>query len=221
MMVCSVGGLRAEVFPAAAAAPMICLSSNEDEREALRAELADAPAHTLVCVTGLNWERDLSPWPAPAIGGRGPAFAGGADAYLRLLTERILPAAEAVLPAPPLWRGIAGYSLAGLFALYALCRTDAFSRAASMSGSLWYPGLRENIAAHAPARRPDCLYVSLGDREERTRNPVLSSVRRETEAVVALFRAWGVPTALEFPPGNHFQDVAKRTARGVRWLLEN
>ena len=45
------GGLRAEVFPAAAAAPMICLSSNEDEREALRAELADAPAHTLVCVT--------------------------------------------------------------------------------------------------------------------------------------------------------------------------
>ena len=81
--------------------------------------------------------------------------------------------------------------------------------------------LRENIAAHAPARRPDCLYVSLGDREERTRNPVLSSVRRETEAVVALFRAWGVPTALEFPPGNHFQDVAKRTARGVRWLLEN
>ena len=37
--------------------------------------------------------------------------------------------------------GIAGYSLAGLFALYALYKTDAFTRVASMSGSLWFPGI--------------------------------------------------------------------------------
>lgn len=37
--------------------------------------------------------------------------------------------------------GIAGYSLAGLFALYALYKTDVFTRVASMSGSLWFPGI--------------------------------------------------------------------------------
>ena len=136
-----------------------------------------------------------------------------------LLTENILPQAEALLPASPAWRGLAGYSLAGLFAIWALYQTDIFSRAASMSGSLWYPGLLDYLSARTPPRRPDCLYLSLGDREARARDTVLKTVRRETEAVAAHFRARGIPTALEFPPGNHFQNVTERMAAGIGWLL--
>ena len=41
------------------------------------------------------------------------------------------------------YHAIAGDSMAGLFAVYALYRTQVFSRVASASGSLWYPGLLE------------------------------------------------------------------------------
>ena len=190
-----------------------------DAAEALHAALNTAPAHTLICVYGFDWGRDLSPWPAPPLG-RGQPFTGGASACLPLLTGAILPAAEALLPAPPAWRAIAGYSLAGLFALWALGQTDIFSRAASMSGSLWYPGLHAYLSTHTPPRRPECIYLSLGDREARARDPALKTVRRETEAVAAHFRAQNIPTALEFPPGNHFQNVTERMAAGLRWLLE-
>ena len=137
------------------------------------------------------------PWPAPPLG-RGRPFAGGAADCLRLLTEDILPHAEALLPAPPAWRALAGYSLAGLFALWSLGQTDVFSRAASMSGSLWYPGFLDYLSARTPP--PPGLYLSLlGDREASARDPLLKTVRRATEAVAAHFRAQGIPTALEFP----------------------
>ena len=220
MLLLSAKHLRAAVFPAAAAAPVLYLCGAGEDVEALRASLADAPPHSLVCVSGFDWERDLSPWPAPPLG-RGRPFAGGAGECLRLLTQNILPEAEALLPAPPAWRAIAGYSLAGLFALWSLGQTDIFSRAASMSGSLWYPGFADYLAARTPPRRPDGIYLSLGDREARARDPVLKTVRRATEAVAARFRAQGIPTALEFPPGNHFENVASRTAAGIRWLLEH
>lgn len=220
MLLLSAKHLRAAVFPAAAAAPVVYLCGAGEDVEALRASLADAPPHSLVCVSGFDWERDLSPWPAPPLG-RGRPFAGGAGECLPLLTEAILPQAEALLPAPPAWRAIAGYSLAGLFALWSLGQTDIFSRAASMSGSLWYPGFLDYLAARTPPRRPDGIYLSLGDREARARDPVLKTVRRATEAVAARFRAQGIPTALEFPPGNHFENVTERTAAGIRWLLEH
>ena len=219
MPVLSAKHLRAAVFPAAVAAPAVYLCGAGEDAEALRAALAGAPAHTLVCVSGFDWERDLSPWPAPPLG-RGRPFAGGAADCLRLLTEDILPHAEALLPAPPAWRALAGYSLAVLFALWSLGQTDVFSRAASMSGSLWYPGFLDYLSARTPSRRPDCIYLSLGDREAKARDPLLKTVRRATEAVAAHFRAQGIPTALEFPPGNHFENVTERTAAGIRWLLE-
>ncbi|MDY2610537.1 MAG: alpha/beta hydrolase-fold protein [Oscillospiraceae bacterium] len=62
---------------------------------------------------------------------------------MRLLTEKLIPAAEKEINEVPRWRGIAGYSLAGLFALYAIYQTDLFSRVGSMSGSLGFPGIKE------------------------------------------------------------------------------
>ena len=84
-----------------------------------------------------------------------------ADDYLRLLTEKIIPTAEREIAGVPRWRGIAGYSLAGLFALYAIYQTDLFSRVGSMSGSLWFPSMKEYIFSHEPKRLPDYMYFSL------------------------------------------------------------
>lgn len=172
-----------------------------------------------MAVSNLDWNRDMVPWDSPSAFKHGDPFTGGADDYLRLLTEEIIPTAERELPGKPRWRGIAGYSLAGLFALYALYRTDLFSRVGSMSGSLWFPGMKEYLFAHEPKRLPDCIYFSLGDKESKTRNPVLRSVRRNTEEIQAFYQAREVDTVFQLNPGNHYEHAAERTAAGIAWLL--
>ena len=110
---------------------------------------------------------------------------------------------------------IAGYSLAGLFALYAMYRCDAFDRAASISGSLWYPHFREFAAEHEMPRRPDRIYLSLGDKEKKTRHPLLKTVQDNTEALAKHYRQLGIEVTFELNPGNHFEAVDFRSAKGI------
>lgn len=72
----------------------------------------------------------MTPWYMGPISKHDTPCTGGADDYLKLLLDEIMPEAEALLPGAPAWQGLAGYSLAGLFALYALYQTDVFARAA-------------------------------------------------------------------------------------------
>ena len=172
-----------------------------------------------MAVSDLDWNHDMVPWDSPPAFKHADPFTSGADNYLRLLTQEIIPTAERELPGKPRWRGIAGYSLAKLFALYAVYRTDLFSRVGSMSGSLWFPGMKEYIFTHEPKRLPDCIYFSLGDKESKTRNPVLRSVRRNTEEIQAFYRGKEIDTVFQLTPGNHYEHAAERTAAGIAWLL--
>lgn len=174
---------------------------------------------SLLSVGGLNWNRDMSPWECAPVMAQDEGYAGGADAYLSLLLEEILPEGLRRLPGSPSWIGIAGYSLAGLFALYALYRTDIFARAASMSGSLWFPGFGDFVRSHDIKRTPEKLYLSLGDKEAKTRNPYLKTVQENTEAAVQLYRDRGLDVTWELNPGNHFRDAEKRSAKGILGIL--
>ena len=115
------------IFPSLeATAPIIYLNtvSGEGQKVFKAAQAVGCPPFTLIAVSGLDWNRDMAPWDGPAAFKQGEPFTGGADDYLRLLVEEIIPRAEKELPGPPAWRGIAGYSLAGLFALYAIYQTN-------------------------------------------------------------------------------------------------
>ena len=132
------------------------------------------PDFCLVAVSNLKWDHDMTPWYMGPISKHDTPCTGGADDYLKLLLDEIMPEAEALLPGAPAWRGLAGYSLAGLFALYALYQTDVFARAASISGSFLFEGIMEYVCSHEMKRKPDCLYFSLGDKESSTDNPILN-----------------------------------------------
>ena len=214
-------GRNVAVYPAKRAeSPVVYLNTVENEGTLVREALRGAPDHTLVTIGGLDWECDMAPWDIPPIAQNATPCIGGADAHLRLLTQEIVPAAEKNLLGQPLWRGIAGYSLAGLFAIYALYRTDSFSRAASMSGSLWFPGFRDYALSRPLCRRPERLYFSLGNKEDKTRNPYLKTVRQDTEALEAFYRAQGIDTTFRLHPGNHYANAVERTAAGIAWILE-
>ena len=174
---------------------------------------------SLLSVGGLDWNRDMSPWECAPVMAQDEGYAGGADSYLSLLLEEILPEGLKRLPESPSWTGIAGYSLAGLFALYALYRTDTFARAASMSGSMWFPGFGDFVRSHDMKRAPEKLYLSLGDKEAKTRNPYLKTVQENTEAAVQLYRDRGLDVTWELNPGNHFRDAELRSAKGILGIL--
>ena len=116
---------------------------------------------------------------------------------------------------------IAGYSLAGLFAVYALYRTDVFSGAVSASGSLWFPGFLDYVTSHAMPRTPGRVYLSLGDREKNTKSPVMCRVEENTAALHERFCAEGIACIFELNPGNHFQNVEQRIAKGIAWIVSD
>ncbi|MBI4857316.1 MAG: alpha/beta hydrolase [Acetobacterium woodii] len=183
------------------------------------AKKLDGVAAVLVAIDQVDWNRELSPWPAKRAFRGGEDFGGGADAYLKELTETIVPAVEADLGFAPSCRILAGYSLAGLFALYALYRTDFFTRVGSISGSLWYDGFWEFMLANQPLVIPERVYFSLGDREKITRNQRLGVVEEHTIQAEQQLRRLGAETIFELNPGNHFDDAPGRLAKGLKWLV--
>ena len=205
----------------AADAPIIFLLTGEEDGARVRdaARRLTARPFSLVTVPVPDWNRDLSPWAARRVFRGGEDFGGGADAFLRTLEGEIVPAVRAELQtdAPCV---LAGYSLAGLCAVYAAYRTAAFSGVISASGSLWFPGFSEFAASHAFARKPERVYFSLGDRESRTKHPVMRLVEDNTRRLCDAFAAQGVETAFELNPGSHFQDAELRLAKGIAWILE-
>ena len=211
-----------DIFPSTeTTAPTIYLNtfSGEGQKIYEAARAANYPQFALVAISDLDWNHDMAPWDRPAAFKNGEPFIGGADDYLRLLVEEVIPRAEKELAGPPAWRGIAGYSLAGLFALYAIYQTDVFSRVGCMSGSLWFPGFKEHIFSHEPKRRPDCIYFSLGEKEAKTRNPVLKTVQENTEEIQTFYQNKGIDTVLQLNPGNHFVRGIEQTVVGIQWLL--
>ena len=89
-----------------------------------------------------------------------------------------------------------------------------------MSGSLWFPKFREYVLRHELMRKPEKLYMSLGDTEAKTKHAVLKTVQENTEAIVRHYEALGVDVRWELNPGNHFRDVAMRSAKGIKAILE-
>jgi hypothetical protein len=173
---------------------------------------------TFVTVTGLLWEQDMTPWATAPISKNSTACTGGADNYLRLFTEEIVQRVEEKIRGTISFRGLAGYSLSGLFAVYSLYRTKIFSRVASISGSLWFPNFKEYVFSHEMKISPDCLYFSLGNKECKTRNPYLKMVREYTKAISDFYTQKGIDTIFCLNPGNHYSDTAKKTAAGIRWI---
>ena len=202
--------------------PLIVFHSFSDEGEAVYQELRkqNAPECHFLSIGISDWQREMSPWPAAALSKDGEAFSGGADAYLESLLSAILPWAEESIHGKASFISIAGYSLAGLFALYAMYKTDVFSRVAGMSGSLWFPGFKEFCKENTMKSLPEMLYLSIGDQESKTRHPILKTMQENTEELLGYFRSLGIPCKYELNPGNHFQDVNLRCAKGILELLQ-
>lgn len=165
-----------------------------------------------------DWNQQLSPWQAPAVFGK-QDFGAGAKETLDAI-ETILPAIIERcynLPADaPVVLG--GYSLAALFSLWSAYESQSFAAIAAASPSVWFPGWLDYAKAHEP--HAGIIYLSLGDREAKTRNPVMRTVSTCIQEQHDLLQEAGIKTTLAWNPGNHFQQPELRCAKGFSWCLE-
>ena len=182
--------------------------------------IAQGSAHSFLfaAVPVKSWNDELSPWEAPAVWGK-QGFSGNAADTLRFLTKQVIPALKQQFALPRNVRIIlGGYSLAGLFALWTSTQTESFSGVAAASPSVWFPGWMEFEQQHPiQAQR---IYLSLGDREERTRNATMAAVGENIRTLHRELAGRGKDCTLEWNSGGHFKDADLRTARAFRWVME-
>lgn len=181
----------------------------------------DCSGFNLVTISGLHWNQELSPWAVETVVSKDDNFAGEADQWLPVLIDEVVPQVERLLDAPPAWRLLAGYSLAGLFAVWTAFQTDLFTRILSASGSMWYPGWLEYAREHETVAPLQGVYLSVGDKESTSRNAVLQTVGERTQALACLLAERGVNVTFELNPGNHFKNPPLRVVKGIKWLLDN
>lgn len=178
----------------------------------------------LIAISNLDWNNDMSPWYAPKLNKRDADCLGKADDYIELLTNKIIPKAEEYIKKDLNinieYFAIAGYSLAGLLAIYSTYRTEIFTKIASASGSFWFPKFVDFAKENNISSNINKMYFSLGNKESKVKNQVLATVEKNTIDLEKIYKNKGIQTIYEVNEGNHFQDAVLRMARGIKWILE-
>lgn len=187
-----------------------------DQEVELIHRLSDKP-FSLAAFKVYDWNRELTPWSSPPVFGKVP-FGDGADETLDFIEHQMLPSLQD--------KGIdtsncllGGYSLAGLFALWSSYQTDTFGGIAAASPSVWFPQWIDYAAEKKPFAKS--IYLSLGDKEEKAKNPVMAQVGNAIRSQEEILKEQGIKTILEWNTGNHFVDSDKRMAKGFAWIINN
>ena len=157
-----------------------------------------------------NWNQDLSPWNAAAVFGK-EEFGNGAKDTLEVLMKLCTDINKCYY--------IGGYSMAGLFALWTACQTNRFAGIAAASPSIWFPRFLKYLKQQKI--QSNCIYLSLGDKEEKTRNSVMAQVGDCIRQAYAWLNEEGIRCTLEWNPGGHFKEPDLRTARAFAWVMRN
>lgn len=224
-----------------AGAPVIYLLSDVADHSPVQ-----VPAGVSLVHIGIDlWEENFSPWCAPRVFAKGPNFGNRAQKTLDILINQVISWAESDLTEPPAYRVLVGYSLAGLFSLWAgvtqpgisqpsisqratcgcqpgVVPTPTFQRIGAVSGSFWFPGLLDYVDQQLSGGMVNLThtYLSLGDREARTPNPQIMHVRENAELLASKLRDTGIASTFELNRGNHFQNVDGRMQKALNWLVK-
>ena len=217
-----IGNRPCRIYAEAHAKYLLLQMTGEHELQSMNHEvamIAQSGRHFLFAAIPVkSWNDALSPWEAPAVWGK-QGFSGKAAETLCFLTEQVIPILEQQFHLPENVKIIlGGYSLAGLFALWASTQTDLFYGIAAASPSVWFPGWMEFEQQH-PIQAHH-IYLSLGDKEERTKNIVMAVVGDNIRTLHSRLAERSTDCTLEWNSGGHFKDADLRTAKAFQWVME-
>ena len=222
MMDCTIAGRHCRLFGSESPDCLLVQPSARHETGILEEEAAQLSALTgrsflLVTIELEDWTLDLMPWPDGNIS-RNPEAGKHGQETLDYILQDLLPELEQKYGRLPVIFG--GYSLGGLFALWAAGRTDRFQAVAAASPSVWIHGWLPFAKKNVPLAGH--IYLSLGDREEHVKNQAIARVGDNLRAYYELLQKQlnQDRCTLVWEEGNHFADNAGRLARAFAWCLE-
>jgi len=180
------------------------------------AELSPVP-FVLATIELADWIVDLMPWPDANIS-REPEAGKHAQETLEYVLLSLVPELQHRFGPLPVILG--GYSLGGLFSLWASAQSDSIKAIAAASPSVWIKDWIPFARKHMPLA--DSVYLSLGDKEEHVRNQAIARVGDCLREQYALLQEQFTPghCTLVWEPGNHFNDNEGRLARAFAWCMD-
>lgn len=166
----------------------------------------------------VEWAKALMPWHDEAVS-HDEEVGMHAQDTLNYIEESLVPWLHERFSKLPCIIG--GYSLGGLFALWAARQSTAFDAVAAASPSLWIKGWADFADSHS--LNAQLAYVSLGDREEHCRNQRMARIGDcvRHEHLTLANQIGSSATTLEWNSGGHFGNEAERTAKAFAWCIEN
>ena len=182
----------------------------EDLDDGLK-ELSKKYGFSIVVIENVNWNDDLTPWPAEGVFKKAKPFGGHAASFLDKMTNEIIPEAEKSLDMVDPERTIMGVSLSGLFAVWAGFTTDAFTNIISISGSLWYDGFVEWMEKQTPSPCLKKVCMLLGEKEKNAKDKRMATVEERTHAAAKILKSNSQADVIfELVEGTHFSPILPR-----------
>lgn len=177
---------------------------------------------SIAVITGMDWDDDLTPWPAIGVPKGCPDFKGLAGEFLPRLAKLVKDAENRLgLSDAALERTLVGVSLSGLFTLWQWAQCDLFKNIASLSGSFWYDGFIGWFDRQDYSKKSGEAFFLLGEKEPASKVKAFDTVGINTGKIVERLKADGVKTAFEMVPGNHYQQPIERLNRAMAWLASH
>lgn len=217
----SIGGRTCRLFGADRPDCFLIQPSARHETATLKAEAAQIAAlsptpFVLATVELEDWIIDLMPWTDRNISREEEAGRHAPDT-LRYILDALIPELKRCFGDRPVILG--GYSLGGLFALWAAGQTDGFKALAAASPSVWIKDWIPYATKQPPMT--EAIYLSLGEREEHVKNRAIARVGDCLREQYALLQRQMGPDrcTLVWEEGNHFTDNEGRLARAFAWCL--
>lgn len=179
-------------------------------------ELSTSDNWCIVTVLVKDWFSDLTPWSSVPIFGK-QGYGDQAQETLNFISEHLITWLKKQRSQENINLFLIGYSLAGLFSLWAGTKLDLFKGIAGVSPSVWYPRWDEYRTKNT--MKTESVYLSLGSAEEKVKNKILASVGERIKNEYEKLQKEKIKTALEWNEGNHFLDSDLRLAKAMKWLL--
>ncbi len=221
MIELSIAGRPCRLFGSGTPEVFLVQPSARHENASLETEISQLEAlidrpFLLVTIELEDWTIDLMPWWDGSIS-RDPEAGKHGQETLDYILKDLLPELERRYGPRPVVLG--GYSLGGLFALWASTRTDRFQAIAAASPSVWIHGWIPFAKKNKPMTK--AVYLSLGDREEHVKNQAIARVGDNLRAYYEWLRTHLDPEhcTLVWEEGGHFNDNAGRLARAFAYSV--
>lgn len=185
-------------------------------------QAAKALGVSIAVITGMDWNDDLTPWPAKGEPPGSPDFRGNASGLLATLIGEVIPETERRLNiTAEADRTLTGVSLSGLFTLWQWMGNNTFHNIICLSGSFWYDGFVDWLKAQPIPKKTGKAYFLLGNQEAKTNVRAFQPVQTDTMEIVRYLQRNGIEDCFELVPGNHYQYGEQRLNRGLSWMYRS